>query len=269
MDDSISNLPTSHLLGSVPAVVSEKRSSSNNEAPKANLQIFPPNNNGSGDPRYETYTTPNEGDVGQSSSGWSGVFSISSYTQYFNVDTDVIMNRMTSSLFPHVGDFFQKIEANPDLYGLIWISTTLVFVIASLGNCATYLIQRKGDGSTTWAFDVNYINVAASSIYGYAVIVPLGFYFLLQYLGSKASLVHFWCLWGYSLFIFILTSFLLVIPVEFLRWTFTLVSGATSASFVTLNLKTYIEANDLTMVPASAFILQMGLAIFIKMWFFS
>ncbi|KAG9138827.1 hypothetical protein Leryth_007452, partial [Lithospermum erythrorhizon] len=237
--------------------------------PRANLQTFPPNNNGKRDPSYQTFTSPNEGDGGQSSSGYNGVFSISSYTQYFNVDTDVVMNRLMSSLFPFSGDFFQKIDANPDLYGLIWISTTLVFVIASLGNCTTYLIHGKGDGRTTWAFDVSYINMAASSIYGYVVVVPLGFYFLLQYLGSKASLVHFWCLWGYSLFTFVLTSFLLVIPVAFLQWTFTLISGVTSASFLALNLRSYIEVNDLTIVVASAIILQMGLAIFIKMWFFS
>lgn len=91
-------------------------------------------------------------------------------------------------------------------YGLIWISTTLVFVIASLGNCATYLMNRRSDPNISWAFDVNYLNVAAGSIYGYALVVPLGYYFLLQYLGSSVSLVRFWCLWGYSLFIFILTS---------------------------------------------------------------
>lgn len=91
-------------------------------------------------------------------------------------------------------------------YGLVWISTTLVFVIASLGNCATYLMNNKGNSNNAWAFDVNYVNVAAGSIYGYALIVPLGYYFLLQYLGASVSLVRFWCLWGYSLFIFILTS---------------------------------------------------------------
>lgn len=91
-------------------------------------------------------------------------------------------------------------------YGLVWISTTLVFVIASLGNCATYLMNRKANPNISWTFDVNYVNVAAGVIYGYALIVPLGYYFLLQYLGSSASLVRFWCLWGYSLFIFILTS---------------------------------------------------------------
>lgn len=93
-------------------------------------------------------------------------------------------------------------------YGLIWISTTLVFVLASLGNCATYLMQKHTDKGTSWSFNVSYMNVAAGAIYGYAAVVPLAFYFLLQYLGSGSnpSLVQFWCMWGYSLFIFVPAS---------------------------------------------------------------
>ncbi|KAF8395171.1 hypothetical protein HHK36_019112 [Tetracentron sinense] len=226
-----------------------------------------------------------------------------------------------SSLYPNGGEFFRKIDANPDLYGLIWISTTLVFVIASLGNCATYLMRKRSDHNTSWSFDVSYINVAACAVYGYALVVPVTFYFLLQYLGSNASLVRFWCMWGYSLFVFILSSvsitflegsqlrgfnplrsqcrsggldlveggfepgndgpsrylthlatinfqFLLVIPVEFLRWIIIILTGAASACFVALNIKSYIEGSDLTVVVVASFFLQMALALFIKIWFF-
>lgn len=91
-------------------------------------------------------------------------------------------------------------------YGLIWISTTLVFVLSSFGNCATYIMRKRSETVTSWTFDVSYVNVATCTIYGYTFIVPLGFYFLLQYLGLNASLIRFWCMWGYSLFIFIPTS---------------------------------------------------------------
>lgn len=91
-------------------------------------------------------------------------------------------------------------------YGLIWISTTLVFMLAAFGNCATYLMQKHNNSSASWSFDVSYVNVAACSVYGYAIAVPVAYYFLLQYMGSNASLVRFWCLWGYSLFIFVVSS---------------------------------------------------------------
>ena len=102
-------------------------------------------------------------------------------------------------------------------YGLVWICTTLVFVLSSLGNCATYLVKKRTDSEAPWVFDVNYINLAASLIFGYAIIVPVAFYFSLRYMGSRADLLRFWCLWGYSLFVFIPTtvSFCLLYPQHF------------------------------------------------------
>ena len=91
-------------------------------------------------------------------------------------------------------------------YGPVWITTTLVFILAAFGNWATYLIHQRNEQDIVWNFDVTYVNWAASAIYGYAVAVPAAFYFLLQYLGSSSSLIRLWCMWGYSLFIFIPTS---------------------------------------------------------------
>ncbi|KAK8334290.1 hypothetical protein V6Z12_A10G260100 [Gossypium hirsutum] len=227
------------------------------------MQNFPPNS-GSGR-GYQTLEAPAESFEQQPPNNWKGVFNISSYTQYFNVDTDVVINRLISSFHPTAGDFFNKIEANPDLYGLIWITTTLVFMLSCFGNFATYLMQKHTDGTTTWSFDVGYVNVAASGIYGYAIVVPMAFYFLLQYLGSNASLIRFWCMWGYSLSIFVPTAFLLLIPVELLRWIIILITGTASSCFVALNLRSYIEGgNDLTIIVIAAFLLQMALSIFIK-----
>ncbi|KAH0930567.1 hypothetical protein HID58_016294 [Brassica napus] len=275
MDESFANLQTSHLIGSVPAVISDDNKSSNvhitsvTEGPSANNQIFPPhqgNNNAKG---YQTLDTPTERPEQQPPNNWKGFFNVYSYTQYFDVDTDVVVNRLMSSLYPTSGDFFNKIDANPDMYGLVWICTTLVFVLSSLGNCATYLVKKRTDSEAPWVFDVNYINLAASIIYGYAIIVPLAFYFSLRYMGSRADLLRFWCLWGYSLFIFIPTSLPLLIPVEFLRWVIILSAGSASSCFVALNLRSYLEgSNDMTVVMAVAFGLQMVLSIFIKVWFF-
>lgn len=268
MEESYTSLPTSHLLGSVPAVPSEEKVTPNYEVPEANMQIFPPNYGGDKGRGYETLGSPSEGNGQQSTNNWNGMFNVSSYAQYFNVDTDIVVSRLFSSLNPIGGDFFSKIDANPDLYGVIWISTTLVFVLASLGNCATYLMQKQSNSSTSWSYDVSFVNVAACLIYVYAIVVPLGFYFLLRYLGSNATLVGLWCMWGYSLFTFVLGSFLLVIPIEILRWIIIIATGATSATFVALNIRSHVTGNDLAVVVIAAFALQLGLALFIKIWFF-
>ncbi|CAK8532251.1 unnamed protein product [Lathyrus sativus] len=98
-------------------------------------------------------------------------------------------------------------------------------------------MQKHIDSRTSWSFDVSYMNVAASSIYGYAIVVPVAYYFFLQYMGSNASLIRFWCMWGYSLSIFIISSFLLMIPFEILWWIIMLLTGVAAANFIALNLR--------------------------------
>lgn len=84
-------------------------------------------------------------------------------------------------------------------------------MIASLGNLASYFGH-----SSSWSFNVGYVSLATSVVYGYAIVVPLGFYFLLRYLGLNPSLVRLWCMWGYSLFIFVLSSVSIYLHVLFL-----------------------------------------------------
>lgn len=266
MDEGYGTLPSSYLLGSVPAVVSQdgKSPASGSSGPPPDLHTFPPGNAGG----YQAPGSSYEGD-NQATTSWRGVFSVSSYSPYFNVDTDVVFDRIMCSVSPYHGNFAGKIDANPDLYGPVWISTTLVFILAAFGNCATYLMKKKADPSVSWNFDVSYVNWAACVVYAYLAIVPAAFYFLLQYFGSNASIIRLWCMWGYSLFIFLPTSLLLVIPVALLRWIIILIAGASSASFIAMNFKAYLMGDDLMVVVVSAFLLQFALAIFIKVFFFA
>ena len=120
------------------------------------------------------------------------------------------------------GTLWHTVQHNPDMwymYGPLWISTTLVFEVTTLGNYASYLSSIKCEDKIDWHYDINYMSWAACLIYGYICSVPLRFYFLLRYLGISTPLVQLWCLYGYSLFIFIPASILLIFPTEFLRWT--------------------------------------------------
>lgn len=92
-------------------------------------------------------------------------------------------------------------------YGPFWICSTLVFVTAALGNFAAYLSHKSSDSATdSWHYDVNKVSWAAFMFYGYVGVIPLGLYFLLKYLGVVSGLVQLWCLYGYSLFVFIPAS---------------------------------------------------------------
>ncbi|KAF6990448.1 hypothetical protein CFC21_007637 [Triticum aestivum] len=272
MDEGYASLPTSHLLGSVPAVAvapDERKPGApaevGNAAATSRLQQFPPAPaaNGGG---YQPPGSPLGGDV-ETQTNWKGYFNVASYTPYFNVDTDVVVDRLISSVYPMDG-FFRKIDANPDMYGPLWITTTLIFMLAAFGNFATYLMQRKSD-LNIWNFDVSYFSLAASVMYGYAIVVPAAFFFLFQYFGSRPSLLRFWCMWGYSLFIFVPASILLLIPVEFLRWVIIAGAGGASSWFIFLNLKECTEGADMMALIASAAVLQFALALFIKVFFFA
>ncbi|PAN19187.1 hypothetical protein GQ55_3G245800 [Panicum hallii var. hallii] len=269
MEEGYANLPTSHLLGSVPAVTQDDRKPAAPAAQDAGatsrLQEFPPAPGGNGG-GYRPPGAPADGDV-ENQANWKGYFNVASYAPYFNVDTDVVVDRLVSSVYPMDG-FYRKIDANPDMYGPLWITTTLIFMLAALGNFATYLMQKKKD-PVIWNFDVGYFNWAASVMYGYAIIVPAIFFFLFQYFGSRPSLVRFWCMWGYSLFVFIPASVLLLIPVEFLRWVIIALAGGASSWFIALNLKECTEGADLMVLIASASVLQFALALFIKVFFFA
>ncbi|XP_057836078.1 uncharacterized protein LOC131046361 isoform X1 [Cryptomeria japonica] len=280
MSRGYASLPTSHLPGSVPAVIdSDPRLLKSGEA---NLQIFPPTpNTGLSRPwGYQPTHSVDDapGGVGavgegnaQPSNGWKGFFSITSYRPYFNVDTYDVVERIIHSLYPHRGDFVEKIAHNPDMYGPIWISTTLVFLAAVLGNYASYLSFEPSTTDTEWVYDINYVTLAAAIFYAYICLVPVGFYFLHQFLGINSSLVQTWCLFGYSLFIFIPASFLMLIPLEVFKWIIIALVGLESAFFVGHNMQSQIKAhsNNWTIPVFSSFVLQLCLALVIKLCFFA
>lgn len=86
-------------------------------------------------------------------------------------------------------------------YGPFWICTTLIFVAASIGTFVTYVahkLQKK-----EWDYDINLVTWSAGLFYGYVTVVPLALYVILKYFSAPSGLVQLFCLYGYSLFVFI------------------------------------------------------------------
>lgn len=122
-------------------------------------------------------------------------------------------------------------------YGPVWISSTVIFMLAATANFANWLQYTVRMGlvffffnhrtrifyfifanphtpqyklyrlpSKAWSVDVSKMTFGASIIYSYAFIVPLFVYLALRYAGSRVALVDTVCLYGYSLFIYIPAS---------------------------------------------------------------
>ena len=89
----------------------------------------------------------------------------------------------------------------PCRYGPFWICTTLIFVAASIGAFVTYVAHKLK--KKEWNYDINLVTWSAGVFYGYVTIVPLVLYVILKYFSAPSGLVQLFCLYGYSLFVFI------------------------------------------------------------------
>lgn len=70
-----------------------------------------------------------------------------------------------------------------------------------MGTFVTYVAHKLKDQK--WDYDINLVTWSAGLFYGYVTIIPLCLYVILKYFSVPAGLVQLFCLYGYSLFVFI------------------------------------------------------------------
>lgn len=272
------SIDNQNVSGSVPAVPTSDHVAV--KFTESNLQTFPPPDaRGKMTPIFkppsdadDTFSKPGNQtqNAGESEGGgWMRAFTVGAYKPYFDVDTSDVLERIRESLFPFKATFTEKTQDNPDLYGPFWICTTLIFVAAAIGTFVTYLAHKLQHKE--WDYDINLVTWSAGLFYGYVTVVPLALYIILKYFSAPAGLVQLWCLYGYSLFVFIPASCLSVVPFEIFRWVIAGLAGFMSASFVALNLRTHIVSagERWFFIVAGIFLLQLGLAVLLKLYLFT
>ncbi|KAL8171723.1 hypothetical protein V2J09_023527 [Rumex salicifolius] len=267
MSSNYTSIDSENVSGSVPAVSDPGHVTVKFQ--ESSLQTFPPSqaqgkiSGGSRPPRDadDSFSKPVSGSDDSQSSGWFGAFTVAAYKPYFDVDTSDVMERIKESLFPFKGSFTEMISNNPDLYGPFWICTTLIFVAASIGTFVTYVAHKLQNKE--WDYDINVVTWSAGLFYGYVTIVPLALYVVLKYFSAPSGLVQLFCLYGYSLFVFIPALCLSIVPLEVFRWAVAGVAGFMSASFVALNLRAHI------MSSGERWFLIVALAIALKIYLFT
>uniref|UniRef100_A0A0C9RRP6 Protein YIP n=1 Tax=Wollemia nobilis TaxID=56998 RepID=A0A0C9RRP6_9CONI len=278
MSSGYTHLENQNVSGSVPAASGPDQVQL--KFSETNLQTFPPPSETQGkitgahrppSDADDSFSRPGPGgqEDNQQPSGWQRFFGVASYQPYFNVDTIDVLERIRDSLLPYKGSFSEKTINNPDLYGPFWICTTLIFVAAALGNVVAYIAHKTHHKH--WNYDINQVTWSACLFYGYVGVVPLVVYFVLKYLSVPSGLVQLWCLYGYSLFVFIPASCLSVVPLEIFRWVVVAAAGLLSATFLAINLRSHIKtASDRWfLIVAGIFLLQLGLAVILKLYFFT
>jgi len=78
------------------------------------------------------------------------LWTLSFYAQFFDVDTSSVLARCWAALYPRA-NFLDVLEGNPDLYGPIWIATTVVFILFLGGTISKYLAET-GQGHFVYDF---------------------------------------------------------------------------------------------------------------------
>eukprot|EP00742_Colponemidia_sp_Colp-10_P001683 GILJ01001804.1.p1 GENE.GILJ01001804.1~~GILJ01001804.1.p1 ORF type:complete len:289 (+),score=31.56 GILJ01001804.1:43-867(+) len=176
-------------------------------------------------------------------------WSVTYYQPFFDIDTRDVTARVLKALWPFKKESF-FMEQQPDLYGPFWICTTLSLALAMTGNLISWLSFNGQNGQ--WASEFEKLLVAASLVYGCAVIVPLVLWFILKQSGSSMGLVEIVSLYGYSLLIFIPATILCSIPVAWVDWMLLFGAGAWSILFLTRSI--WIEIQTHVTLPKHRYI---------------
>ncbi|RKP01815.1 hypothetical protein CXG81DRAFT_6135, partial [Caulochytrium protostelioides] len=111
-------------------------------------------------------------------------WSIAYYQRYFDVDPEDVVSRARIALwpFPPNPTFHDTITANPDLYGPLWITTTLV--VACFMTSAISQARLVGLDSPLYdLLDAQTLSVAATLIYTYLALIPLAVWGVAQATG--------------------------------------------------------------------------------------
>lgn len=221
---------------------------------------------------HATTSSPSDTDAlmgaGEDTAATAPIYSILYYQQFFDVDTTDVASRLTKAMMPFSTKFIEEVAPNPDLYGPFWVCTTLVFSMAAAGNFANYL---GSSGTTAWHYDFNKMTIAAGVIYGYALCVPLGINFTAMYFTEAVGFIQLVCVYGYSLFVFVIVSYLCIIPSELVRWLLVVGAFVVSGGVIWGNIGGRLEnliPGKGQAVTGGLVLLHAVLALVFKLYFF-
>jgi len=193
------------------------------------------------------------------------------YWQFlFNVNTRQVFRRILGALIPFPPKFFEITEQNPDVYGPFWIASTLVFIMSAAGNIGNWLNAELAGESSSWTYDVSKLPGASGFIYGYLGVIPLLLYFFCRYNQIPLQLLQIYCIYGYSMFIYLPISILCVIPRDEIRWGLVglafLISTAVLISNIFRALKGHMGKGFIVLIIIA--LLQLGFALTCMLYFF-
>jgi hypothetical protein len=110
------------------------------------------------------------------------------YRRYFNLTSQDVWKHLVSAATPSTHNFFDLLES-PDLYGPLWVTSSVVFLTFALGNLTNWIRTRS-------AFHYNFSSL--TSAFFVLNLFVFGAPPVFSYLGDPHSIVNLMTLFGYS-----------------------------------------------------------------------
>ena len=192
-----------------------------------------------------------------------------SFGKYFDVEFNDIKQKIKGSLIPFNKSFYQSIETNSDLYGPFWIFTTIIFLIALIGNISSYMYSEDKD---KFVYDYNHVPHAIFIIYGFGFGAPFILWLIMKFLFKiDIDLITNICIYGYSYTILIPILLICIIPLKLISTLALLYFLIHSCTFLFYNMYLVIQQK----AQKSKYIvlgllggIQLLLFFFLKFYFF-
>ncbi|KAL8291756.1 hypothetical protein RQP46_002014 [Phenoliferia psychrophenolica] len=194
----------------------------------------------------DLYASPGGSGIGGSLSGATkpgGILNLDFYTGYFDVDTMTVLNRCWKTLLPTEDYVAEVLAGVPDLYGPFWVPTTLIFSLFLTSSLSSSIYAYlAGDAYT---YDFTRLGAAVTIVYTYFLGLPLLLWAALKYWAGvdERSPVEIVSIYGYASTVWILVSWLALIPFSLFQVALVLSATALSLFFLLRNLYPIISSS--------------------------
>ena len=189
--------------------------------------------------------------------------------KYFNVELHDLKLKLKGAIIPFNKSFYQSIEINSDLYGPFWILTTIIFLIALIGNFSAYILAEDKEN---FVYNYTYVPHAIFIIYGFGFGAPLILWIISKFIFRiDIDLMTNMCIYGYSYTILVPILILCIIPLKLIDTLALLYFLIHSCTFLFFNMYLIIEQKA---PKAKYFVLaliggiQLALFFLLKFYFF-
>ena len=188
------------------------------------------------------------------------------FKKYFQITSQDFILRFLNSLIPFNNKFQNLVKDKPDLYGPIWIYSSLIIIISATGS-----LTRTFQGNNNKNFFQEFVPIAGVVIYGVGFGLPILIAFLMKIFGTSLTFASVICTYGYSFSIFLPISIICVIQWDILQWASLIYAVFSSTSLLVVNY--YKQMSDYSknkrfLIIIIVLIFQFGLLLFFKLYFF-